>query len=230
MPDLNKFISTNEDINEDRHNAVELIQKYSKKPVVAEQGDIRWFWADLRIEYDRELEQLVKEIVIQNLDILSTSYPFDTSEWIVNWYRFMPDIIERRIDGTGQIDWNLFFSLVYPLKTCGAYSFQTLIHKLNIKQNQLVRQEIYQECYDDPKLRKSLLNREVIPPIYTYYTPYNKIRKEVMKKAGVPTEEQVNRNLERRLFRKANRIKRETNCTTDIAIKMAIEELEEKPP
>lgn len=228
--DLSKFISPNEDINEDRRNAIELIKKYSKSLIISLKGDIEWFWGDLRIEYDKELEEDTKRIVLENYSILSSHYPFDVSEWVVNWYRFMPEIIEKHIDGTGKIDWNLFFSLVYPIKTCGAYSYQTLIHKLNIKQNQQVREEIYQECYEDSKLRKALINREVIPPIYTYYTPYNKIRKEVMKKAGLPSEEQLDRSLERKVFRIANRIKSNSNCTTDIAIKMAIESLEDKPP
>ena len=207
-----------------------LIKKYSKTPVIAQKSDRDWFWGDIDIEWDQELEEEAKEIVRANYDVLEQRYPFEISEWFVNWYRFMPEIIEKHISGTGQVDWNLFFSLAYPLKTCGAYSFQTLIHKLNIKQNQDVRQQIYQDCYDDPKLRQAIVNGDVIPPIYTYYTPYSKIRKEVLKKIREDAKLHPIDVADTELFTQAAQLMEEQGLSTKEALAKAAAAMPENSP
>lgn len=230
VPDLSKFVSSDEDINDDRKNAVMLIKKYSKTPIIAQKSDRDWFWGDLDIEWDQELEEEAKEIVRANYNALEAHYPFQISEWFVNWYRYMPEIIDKHIRGTGQIDWNLFFSLAYPLKTCGAYSFQTLIQKLNFRQAQDVRQQIYQDCYDNPKLRQAIINGDVIPPIYTYYTPYSKIRKEVLKKVREGSKTLVIDDSSKELFTQAAQLVEEQGLSTQEALAKAEKSMKENSP
>jgi len=155
-----------------------MITKYSRDPYVATSEDIRWFWADLDIATDHEL---AREYVNNNLESLNEKYPFEVTEWLLNWYRFMPDIIGK-YNGTGQVDWNLLFTLIKPLPQLPV-PFHSVIEKLNVKQNKLVREQIYDECYENEELRKRIINYRPIPSRYTYYTPYSKIRKEVVKRA-----------------------------------------------
>lgn len=197
IPDeaLKKLIAKDPDINEDRKNAVGLIKKYNKNFIIATKDDQIWFKEDIEVKLDKELEEEAKDIVSKNWEKMSDSYPFDISEWIVNWYRFMPEAFISKKSGAGQVDWNLFFSIISPIHYYGIYCFQTMIHKLNIKQNKEVRQLIYRDCFNNQELRQKLINNEPIPSIYTNYTPYTKIRREVLKMVQKldkdPTKEKV---------------------------------------
>jgi hypothetical protein len=180
--------SPNPDIIEDRKNAIELIQEFDKEFVYAKPEDIQWFWRDMDIDFDKVVNELAKEVVELKFEKdLALRYPFGVSEWLDNWYRFMPEIIGE-LDNTGQVDWNLFFSLVYPLPPL-TVPFNVLSKKLNIKWNRVIRDQIYWDCYNDPVVKEKLIKGEIIPSIYTYYTSYSKIRNEVMKKIDGETKE-----------------------------------------
>lgn len=176
---LRALISSNPDITYDRENAVLLMQKFGKEAHPATREDIRWFWQDLDMECETDIAW---DYVQPRIRELSEMYPFLVTEWFMNWYRFMPDIIEERIDGTGQIDWNLFFSLASPLPGGLAIPFYKMIEKLNVAQLREVKAQIVDEIWNDKEMRKSIFNWGNIPTIYTYYMPYQAIRNRVIEK------------------------------------------------
>lgn len=173
------LISPNQDINYDRENAVILMDKYNKEPHPATREDIAWFWQDFGMECEKEIAW---DYVQPRIRDLSEQYPFLTTEWFMNFYRYMPDIIDKGLDGTGQIDWNLFFSLAYPLPGGLAVPFRYMIEKLNVAQLREVREQIVDEVWIDPEMKKSIFKWGTIPTIYTYYMPYQLIRKRVIEK------------------------------------------------
>jgi len=99
-----------------------------------------------------------------------------------DWYGYMPDPLAFKWDKAGQIDWNLFISLAYPLPGTLPVPFFCLIRKVNTVQRGLVREQIYASCYSDLVLRNKVLKGMSLPPLYTYYAVYSKIRKEVVKR------------------------------------------------
>ena len=177
---LSSYVSPNPDINEDRGNALELIKIWKKEPHVATKKDIRWFWEDM--DMDDVESEIVWAYVTPKVDKLSQMYPFRVTEWFENFYRFMPDILPLGLDGTGQIDWNLFFSLAYPLPGGLAVPFRSMVRKLNVAQLRLVKEKIINEIWEDKDLRKKIINWDLIPSIYIHYMPYQLIRKRVVEK------------------------------------------------
>lgn len=176
---LSALVSTNPDITYDRENAILLMQKHGKEAHGATREDIRWFWQDLDMECETEIAW---DYVQPRIRELSEMYPFLVTEWFMNFYRFMPDIIEKGIDRTGQIDWNLFFSLAYPIPGGLAVPFYKMIEKLNVAQLREVREQIVDEIWNDPEMRKKIFKEEGIPSKYTYYMAYQTIRNRVIEK------------------------------------------------
>ena len=155
------------------------MEMFNKDAHPATKEDIRWFWQDIDIDCDTETAW---DYVTPQVDKLSEQYPFLITEWFENWYRFMPDIIDKGIDRTGQIDWNLFFSLAWPIPGGLAVPFYLMIKKLNVAQNRIVRIQIVDTIWKDKELRTKIINWELIPSIYINYMPYQLIRKRVIEK------------------------------------------------
>lgn len=185
---LSALVSSNSDITYDRENAILLIEKFGKEAHPATREDIRWFWQDIEMECETDVAW---DYVQPRVRELSGQYPFLITEWFMNWYRFMPDIIEKGIDRTGQIDWNLFFSLAYPLPGGLAVPFCVMIEKLNVAQLREVKVQIVDEVWKDPEMRKNIFKEEGIPSIYTYYMPYQTIRKRVIEKDKKTEREKI---------------------------------------
>ena len=179
---LSTLVSPNPDLTEDRVAALEMIEKYKKEPHAATPEDIRWFWKDMDSD-DPDNYALAKEAVAKDERFIkwNEQYPFELTEWLREWYTYMPEALSLKLDGAGPVDWNLLFTLIEPLNTCGV-PFICLRKALNVRQNQLVREQIYKEVTEDPKLRDRVLNYQPISPIYTQYTPYGTIHKEVMRR------------------------------------------------
>jgi len=159
-----------------------MIERFHKSPHPATVEDTRWFWKDMDQEEGWAYD-LAKDW-ISNWDIflkLNEQYPFELTEWLMEWYSYMPEALSYKLDGAGTIDWNLFFTLIYPLPST-KYPFICLIKAVNVKQNQIVREQIFDTISKDPELSKRVLNNEVIPSIYTHYTTYKRIRREVVKR------------------------------------------------
>lgn len=207
---LSALISPNQDINDDRAGGIEMIQGLHKTPYVAIKDDVRWFEADMDIDTDHETTVIAKEYVEKHFELLNNKYPFELTEWLMNWYRFMPEALYYRWDNTGQLDWNIFFTLIYPLPGLPC-PFCLLIDKLNVKQNQMVREQIYMECYKNKILRNNLINLEVIPTMYTHYASYWKIRKEVLWKIQVSNYP---------YFQRVDKMKNAMKCTTEEAVRL----------
>ena len=159
-----------------------MIEKFHKEPHVATKEDIRWFWKDMD-STSVESYALAKEAVAddEKFSKWNDQYPFELTEWIREWYTYMPDALSLKLDKTGQIDWNLLFTLIEPISS-GGLPFIDLIKALNIRQNQLVREQIYKTVAEDPVLREKVLHYQPIPSIYTHYTPYGKIYREVVRR------------------------------------------------
>lgn len=174
------LVSPNKDINENREMALELIQLLGKPPHIATKEDKQWFWVDMETPCDKETAWAY---INYNIDTLGDKYNyiFRVTEWFSEFYRYMPELLYDRLDGTGQIDWNLFFTLAYPLPGNLGIPFHTMINKLNVAQLRLVKEKIVQEIYDDKELRKRVYTHGLIPSIYTYYMPYQLIRKRLIE-------------------------------------------------
>ena len=159
-----------------------MIERFHKSPHQATPEDVKWFWRDM----DREdsSNYTFSKCALENWKFflkLNDQYPFELTEWLMEWYSYMPDAIYAKLDGAGGIDWNLFFTLIYPLNI-EDLAFICTVKALNVKQNQLVRDQIFDTITKDPDLSKRVLNNEAIPSIYTSYTTYKRIRTEVIKR------------------------------------------------
>jgi len=159
-----------------------MIEKFKKVPHTATREDVRWFWQDMDMD-DPGNYALAKAAVAEDKRFLrwNEQYPHELTEWLREWYTYMPDALSLHLDGAGQIDWNLLFTLIEPINTAGI-PFICLRKALNVRQNQIVREQIYTEITNDPILRGKILNCKPIPAIYTHYTPYFTIQKEVLRR------------------------------------------------
>lgn len=219
-----RLFSRNPDLIEDRKTAVELIELYGKTPYHATKDDIAWFWADLRIETEPGDSQMAKDYVEENIEKLNTRYPFPVTEWFCNFYRYIPDIIGQKIDNTGQVDWDLFFTLANP-RPGFICPFWMTIEKLDVKQNQLARRQIYRECADNPELRNKLIKGDVIPSMYTYYVSYQKIRKEVLKLTKTIDPFDPEKTLKPKIFRRAMQYMTKEGLNNKDALERATKEI-----
>ena len=173
-------ISPNPDVNEARKLGIEFIEKYNKTPHVATKDDKEWFWQDLELLVDTDVAW---EYVEPRVKVLSDMYPFAITEWITDFYSYMPEMFHYKLDGVGQIDWNIFFTLAYPLPKGMAISFHFLMKKLNVAQNRIVRRQIIDEIWNNKDLRLKVMRWEPIPSIYTYYIAYPTIRRRIEERA-----------------------------------------------
>jgi len=176
---LSTLVSPNPDINENRKIGIELIEEYNKTPHVATKEDIHWFDQDLDMIIDSDVAW---DYVTPRIKELSEMYPFYITEWFEEFYRYMPELLPTGRDGTGQIDWNIFFSLAYPLPKLPYLSFRSMIQKLDVAQNRIVRAQIKEEIWNDKELRRKIMNWENIPSIYTNYIAYQTIRKAIVER------------------------------------------------
>lgn len=162
-----------------------MIERLGKTPHAATKEDIRWFWKDMDLDSEESYALAKEEVGKEELLIKwNDQYPFELTEWLMEWYTYMPEALSLHLDKTGPIDWNLFFSLIEPINTRGV-PFICLVKALNVRQNQIVREQIYDTITKDPVLSKKVLNYQPIPSIYTHYTPYGKIHREVVRRLRV---------------------------------------------
>ena len=190
---LPKLVSPNPDVNEDRKSGLELINLLDREPYIATQEDIKWFWKDqglynFDINEESDLYQNAKEYVERNLEELGTRFPYELTEWLLNWYSYMPDAFYYRKDRVGQIDWNILFTLIGRNPPIDSSTFHLVIKALNVRQGRTFRERIYREIANSPDLSQKVLSYKPIPLAYTQYTPYSKIRKEVLKILKPPRE------------------------------------------
>jgi len=177
---LSAIISPNPDINENRQWQINWITAHNLEPVMATKEDVDWFWADMDLEIDSET---AKEYVNNHLKALCDRYPFLLTEFFEEFYRYMPDCLYYELDKVGPIDWNLFFTLAYPLPPLPCLSFRVMINKLNWAQLRIVKNQIIEEIWNNKELRRRVLEEEVISSLYTQYIPYLTIRKRLLERA-----------------------------------------------
>ena len=201
-PNLIKLsVSPNRLVNETRESALLLIKQFSKKILSTTKFDIDWFWKDFygppldspENPYSQEWKEwskeytdgykedtkYTKEIVRNNIETISKYYPIDIVTWTSSWYDYMPEFIDFNLFRTGKIDWDLFFSVVSPIKQWGAPSFSLFIEKLNNYQGKLESERLIQECYDNVELRTRIIDGIILPSKYTEYDGYWVISKRV---------------------------------------------------
>lgn len=171
--------STNPDINDLRAWQINWIKLHDLPFHQATREDIAWFWEDLDIEIDSDT---AKEYVAQNLSPLNDRYAFLLTEFFEEFYRYMPDALGYNLFKVGPVDWNLFFTLAFPLPPMPCTSFRVLVNKLNWAQLRLVKEKIMDEVWDSPEYRRRALHEEALPALYTQYIPYPRIRKEMIRR------------------------------------------------
>jgi len=214
---LHTLNSPNQDVNENRRLGLELVEKLSRKPHIATKSDIKWFWEDLN-DFDldpTELYSLAKTYIERNFDELNKAYPFELTEWFLDWYRYMPDALYMGLDNTGQVDWNIFFTLAAE-KLSDSSSFHYVIKALNVTQSQYVRKAIYQKIADDPDLRDKVMKYQPLPSIFTNYCSYDRIRKEVARILH-PSEDRLPDGC-RKAFKEAEKIMKEEGVDLNEAL------------
>ena len=173
------IISPNPDINQLRDDALELMQTLGKKASPATREDIHWFWEDQGMDLEMD-KDLAWDYVNSNFEALDKQYPFDVTEWFMEFHRYMPDCLKFHWDRAGLIDWNLFMSLAKPLPTLNTTSFKMMITKLNVAQQRREKEKIKTMCWKDPTLRDKLVKGEIIPAKLTELIPYQSLRKTVV--------------------------------------------------
>lgn len=171
------IVSTDSDINENRQYALEIMEDEGFAPHVATPEDIHWFWEDYDIKCGAEPAW---EYINKNLDTLRVRYPFRCSEWFSEFYRYMPEALYYKMPFVGIVDWNLFFSLAFPLPKSLPVPFYVMINKLDVQLLREEKQRLAQEVWDDKELRKRVFKGEVLPAIYLYYITYQQLRKRVI--------------------------------------------------
>ena len=172
-------ISPNPDINNLRRTGMLLIEDFKKEVHLASKEDVRWFWEDINIETDTEASW---EYVNTHLSILNTQYIFYITEWFMEFYRYMPEVIEARLDRAGLIDFNIFFTLASPIVRPTCTSFQEMLTKLNTWQTRKAKEQIKRDCWENIDLRTKLLQGDLIPSIYLEYIPYQTLRKVILER------------------------------------------------
>jgi len=193
---LSALVSPNPDINENREIGIDLIKECNKTPHQATAGDIAWFWQDLDMPLESDIAW---EYVNPRIKELCGMYSFAVTEWFMEFYRYMPEVLDLKLDRTGQIDWNLFFSLAYPLPGGLAVPFHAMINKLNVAQNRIVRKQIIEEIWNNEDLRVKVMKWENIPSIYTYYIAYPIIRNAIERRVQKELKEkrrEINQSVE----------------------------------
>lgn len=166
---------------------------------------------------EKALYSNAKEFVERKFSELNTLYPFELTEWFLEWYRYMPEAISERMDNTGRVDWNIFFTLLGKEPLYDSSSFYLLVKALNVYQSRLVREFIYKSVAEDPKLRKRVLNHKPLPSIYTFYTPYGKIYREVVKLLKPETGRLPNGS--RKVFTAVSKLMKEEDISFEDALK-----------
>lgn len=225
---LSKLISPNPDINEDRKLGLELIEELGRKPHEATKENLKWFWEDYGLynyeaREEPELYKNAKGHVERNFDKLNAEFPFELTEWLLNWYSFMPDAFFYKKDKVGQVDWNILFSLIGTDPPTDSSSFYLVTKALNVSQGRLVREAIYKEVAGDPKLRDRVINYKPLPLMYTYYTPYGKIRREVLKRIKPPRQAAPSGS--RAIFKAISKMMKEEEVDFNTALKKAEKEV-----
>lgn len=171
------LISPNPQINELRQNGLWFIEHFNREPHIATKADIKWFWGDYDLEIDSEVAW---EYVNENLHELNAQYSFGVTEWFMEFYRYMPDCLEFNWDKVGAPDWNIFFTLAYPLPHLTYTSFQITIKKLNIAQTRQLKINLKEEIWNSEELREKLFKGEPISAYYLQYFTYAHLRNYII--------------------------------------------------
>lgn len=134
----------------------------------------------------------------------------------------MPDAFFYKKDRVGQVDWNILFSLIGENPPTDSSSFYLVTKALNVAQGRLVRESIYKTVAEDPVLRNRVINYKPLPLMYTYYTPYGKIRKEVLKR--IKPLRMVAPSGSREVFKAIYKLMKEEGIDFNTALKRVTEE------
>ncbi len=186
---LSVVASPNPDITENRIAAFEMLEKYNKPVFRHTEEDIHRFWQDFDMEVEKEDAW---DYVNYNYVKLCEMYPFEVTEWFMEFFRYMPECLWYHYDDAGDVDWCCFFSLLYPLPGNLGISYCEMIKKLNVSQNRQVKRQILDEIWNDPDLKHKILRGDLVPSIYIYYTPYQTLRKAIIER-----QEKYNRALKK---------------------------------
>jgi hypothetical protein len=168
-------------IAQNRKMALLLIDRWHKDKIHATQEDVNWFWKDLKSSEDYSLEFYMLQVEPKALEI-DQHYPFEITEWFLEFYRYMPDCLIHKWDGACEVDWHLFFCLAKPLYLIPGISFYSMISRLNIIQLRHVKDQIVDTVLEDAELLRRVVDNENLPPQYTYYLPWKSLKRRVEDK------------------------------------------------
>ena len=173
-----------------RAEALKCILKGNRKYHEATKEDIRWFWDQEELGsilgIGPQVTEPAKEFVRKNLFYLTKNfYNFWDTEWITEWYKFMPMVLETPKEfNAGRIDWSCFFSIVYPLPPNIPVDFNVFIHKLNIMHQKMARLRAFDAVWNDPfRGQKTLDGEMVLASVFLVRAPWTLYFKEMRRRA-----------------------------------------------
>lgn len=216
-------------VEDTRKIGLKLLDMFEFTEVRPTKAMKKWFEDDLGY-YGldvRECYRNAKDYVERNLKALTEEFPFEVTEWLDGWYSLMPELLLDVPGYTTEADWILFFTIVGEFPAKGGIPFCCLIKALNVKQNQLLREEIYKAIAEDEVLRNKVLNWEPLPSIYVHYCNYSTIRRKVLKILKPKTEKCPNGM--RAYFKEAEKLIRSSKVSPEEALETVLAAVE-KPP
>jgi len=166
-----------------RKNALWLIDRCKKEPHPATREDITWYERDLSCnDCDKDGKALARDYVKGHFEQLNDKYPFLVSEWFEEFYYIAADSLMLRDGDTSIVDYNLFFTLAFPLPVPLVVTFRQTIKVLNKYQRGRLKTYIVNHCYADPEIRDKILKEEAIAGHYTRYISYPRLRERIIQK------------------------------------------------
>jgi len=181
--------SSVEEVEDIRRWGVFLCQAYKKKALLPTPLGIKWFWRTM--EYVEDGDFVAKQF-LEGKPELKNYYQFDKLNWTRAFKDFLigdDDLLKKKLEGTGIMDYVLFFSLLWPFPDTGTITFWNFTNAVYAikKPEHKIQIADYIIAKDRETLQK-LLKGEIVPWFYTRYLAYPTLRNLVLKRLLVNKE------------------------------------------
>ena len=175
------LLSSEKDVTDLRELGVGFIEKYNKEPYKALKKDLDWLYEDLDIFV---YSDYAWPIINKNIQRLISQYTFELTEWLMEFYSFVPFWYEIKDPAVNIVDFNIFFTLARPIPTIEeiAVPFYLTIEKLDVFYQRAAREATIQHVLETPELLVKVIKGDIVPPNILNYITYGNLRSKVLQK------------------------------------------------
>jgi len=174
-------------VEEIRGLGINLCKKYQKKLLLPDKEDIKWLKEDLDLDsFEGNRKSLIEEV--EKRPSILIYYQPDQVVWAKRWIYVISEIAFDGHFNTGNMDFCLFYSNLYPFPPLTNLTLNYTIWGLYYRLvNKTKEAQLNQILTIDQETFAKLLKGDTIPQQYLTYTSYNTLRKRVQ-------EEYIRRN------------------------------------